>query len=112
MTKEIVETSGRGSSKSTSNEFCAVSGPLYSKDTNVWYCRAEVGDIRRTIFSSIIATIQLMNLEKLFAWSLSPFRVTCTLTGAVCYFSGINGKTDDDLTATKGFTPNHRTLAL
>ena len=112
VSKEIVEPSGRCSAKSTSNEVCAVSVMMQSKYNNVWYCRAEVGDIRSTIFSSLIATIQVMNLEKFFAWSLSPFRVTCTLTGAVCYFSGINGKTDDDLTATKGFTPNHRTLAL
>lgn len=110
--KEIVEPSGRNSGKSTSNEILAVTLMMQSKYNNVWYCRAEVGDIRSTIFSSLIATIQLMGAEKYFEWSLSPFRVTCTLTGAKCYFSGINGKTDDDLTATKGFTPEHRTLAL
>lgn len=110
--KEIVEPSGRNSGKSTSNEILAVALMMQSKYNNVWYCRAEVGDIRSTIFSSLIATIQLMGAEKYFEWSLSPFRVTCTLTGAKCYFSGINGKTDDDLTATKGFTPEHRTLAL
>lgn len=110
--KEIVEPSGRNSGKSTSNEILAVTLMMQSKYNNVWYCRAEVGDIRSTIFSSLIATIQLMGKEKYFEWSLSPFRVTCLLTGAKCYFSGINGKTDDDLTATKGFTPEHRTLAL
>lgn len=110
--KEIVEPSGRNSGKSTSNEILAVTLMMQSKYNNVWYCRAEVGDIRSTIFSSLIETIQLMGEEKYFEWSLSPSRVTCTLTGAKCYFSGINGKTDDDLTATKGFTPEHRTLAL
>lgn len=110
--KEIVEPSGRNSGKSTSNEILAVTLMMQSVYNNVWYCRAEVGDIRSTIFSSLISTIQLMGLERFFIWSLSPFRVTCSLTGAICYFSGINGKTDDDLTATKGFTPNHRTLAL
>lgn len=109
---EIVEQSGRNSGKSTNNEVLAISLMLQSKYNNVWYCRAESGDIRSTIYSSLISTIQLMNVEKLFEWSLSPLQVTCLATGAICYFSGINGKTDDDVTATKGFTPQYKTLAL
>ena len=109
---EIVEQSGRNSGKSTNNEVLAISLMLQSKYNNVWYCRAESGDIRSTIYSSLISTIQLMNVEKLFEWSLSPLKVTCLATGAICYFSGINGKTDDDVTATKGFTPQYKTLAL
>lgn len=109
---EIVEQSGRNSGKSTNNEVLAISLMLQSKYNNVWYCRAESGDIRSTIYSSLISTIQLMGVEKLFEWSLSPLKVTCLATGAICYFSGINGKTDDDVTATKGFTPQYKTLAL
>lgn len=102
---EIVEPSGRCSAKTTSNEILAVTLMKQSRFNNVWYCRAEQGDIRSTIFSSMISTIQLLGLEKEFRWSLSPFQITCIKTGAICYFSGINGKTDDDVTAVKGFTP-------
>lgn len=109
---EIVEPSGRCSAKSTSNEVMAVSLMLQSKYNNGWYCRAEKGDLRSTVFSSMISTIQMMGLEKFFTWSLSPFRIRCTRTGATCYFDGINGKTDDDVTATKGFTPQYKTLAF
>lgn len=109
---EVVEPSGRCSAKTTSNEILAVMLMCSGRRNNIWYCRAEKGDIRETVFSSLIVTIQLMGLEKFFTWSLSPFTVTCSLTGARCYFSGINGKTDDDMTATKGFTPQGGTLAL
>lgn len=109
---EIVEPSGRCSAKTTSNEVAAISLMLQSRKNNIWYCRAETGDIRSTIFSSMISTAQLMGVDKYFTWSLSPIEITCKLTGAKCYFSGINGKTDDDLTATKGFTPITKTLAM
>lgn len=109
---EIVESSGRCSAKSTSNEICAIQAMLRSKYNNIWYCRAESGDIRQTVFSSTISTIQLMGVEKAFTWSLSPLLVKCKSTGATCYFSGINGKTDDDVTATKGFTPQFKTLYM
>lgn len=109
---EVVEPSGRSSAKSTSNEIVAVTLMCQSKQNNIWYCRAESGDLRTTVFSSMISTIQLMGLEKAFSWSLSPIQIKCTKTGAICYFSGINGKTDDDVTATKGFTPQFKTLAM
>lgn len=109
---EIVEPSGRCSGKTTSNEILAVMLMCAARENNIWYCRAERGDIRETIYSSLIVTIQLMGLDPFFKWSLSPLGVMCTLTGARCYFSGINGKTDDDVTATKGFTPQGGTLAL
>lgn len=109
---EIVEPSGRCSAKTTSNEILAINLMLQSRRNNIWYCRAEKGDIRETVFSSMINTVQLMGLDRHFVWSLSPFLITCTLTGAKCYFSGINGKTDDDMTATKGFTPQGNSLAL
>lgn len=109
---EIVEPSGRSSAKSTSNEIVAITLMCQSKYNNIWYCRAESGDIRSTVYSSMISTIQLMGLDKQFRWSLSPLQIKCLKTGAICYFSGINGKTDDDVTATKGFTPQYKTLAM
>lgn len=110
--REIVEGSGRCTGKSTSNEIAAIMLMTQSKYNNIWYCRAESGDIRDTVYSSLVSTIQLMGLDRYFAWSLSPMRVKCKVTGAMCYFSGINGKTDDDMTATKGFTPQYKTLAM
>lgn len=109
---EVVEPSGRCTAKSTSNEIVAISLMTQSKYNNIWYCRAEKGDVRSTIFSSMISTIQLMNLDKYFEWSLSPLEIVSLTTGAKCYFSGINGKTDDDVTATKGFTPQFKMLAM
>lgn len=111
-TKEIVEGSGRCTSKTTSNDIAAITTMLGDARNNVWYCRAERSDIRDTIFSSMMSTAQLMDVDKYFTWTLSPLRCTCKLTGAVCYFDSINGKTDDDMTATKGFTPQYKTLAL
>ena len=109
---EIVEGSGRCSAKSTSNEIAAISLMLQSRKNNIWYCRAEKGDIRNTIFSSMISTAEMMGVSSVFRLSLSPLQMVCTVTGATCYFDGINGKTDDDMTATKGFTPNGKTLAM
>lgn len=110
--KEVVEPSGRCTAKSTSNEIAAIALMLKSRYNNIWYCRAESGDIRSTIYSSMISTIQLMEVDKLFTWTLSPMQIRCKTTGATCYFSGINGKTDDDVTATKGFTPQYKTLGM
>lgn len=109
---EIVEASGRCTAKTTSNEILAVMLMMKARRNNVWYCRAEKNDIRETVFSSMMSTIQLMDLERFFKYSVSPFRIVCRTTGAICYFSGINGKTDDDVTATKGFTPAMKSLAL
>ncbi|MDE7330300.1 MAG: phage terminase large subunit [Clostridia bacterium] len=109
---EIVEPSGRCSAKTTSNEIYAVSLMAQSKYNNVWYCRAEKNDIGTTIFASMVATIQRMGLENIFTWTTSPYKIWCTKTGAICYFSGINGKTDEDVTAVKGFTPQYNSLAL
>lgn len=109
---EVVEPSGRTSAKTTSNEIYAISLMLKSKYNNIWYCRAEKTDIGSTIFSSMVSTIQTMGVDSLFEFKLSPYKIICKATGAICYFDGINGKTDDDLTATKGFSPQFKTLAL
>lgn len=109
---EIVESSGRCSAKTTSNDIAAVTLMMQSKYNNIWYCRAEYSDIRETVFSSLISTIQMMGVDRYFTWGLSPYSVTCLATGAKCYFWAINGKTDDDVTATKGFSPNYTSLAM
>lgn len=108
---EIVASSGRSSGKNTNVEIYAIREMMKSKYNNVWYCRAEYSDIGDKCFSSMISTIQLMGLENAFSWKVSPYRITCEVSGAKCYFDGINGRTDDDLTATKGFTPQFKTLA-
>ncbi len=110
--RKIVEESGRSSGKSTTNETVAVGLMMKSRKNNIWYCRAEKGDVRTSIFSSFLATVQAMGVEQYFSYKLNPFEVTCTLNGSVCYFGGINGKTKDDLNTTKGFVPQGRNLAM
>lgn len=109
--RKIVEVSGRSAGKSTSNESVAVSLALQSKYNNILMMRAEQRDLR-DIFNSTLATIQSLNLDDRFESKTSPFEIRCLKTGAIIYFRGINGKTVDDLTATKGFTPKFRTLAM
>ncbi len=109
---KIVECSGRSSGKTTTNETVAMCRMLESRSNNIWYCRAEKSDIRNTIFSSFMSTIQAVGAERLFKFSLSPLEITCIPTGAKCYFSSVNGKTLDDINATKGFTPQDKSLAM
>lgn len=109
--RKIVEVSGRSAGKSTSNESVAVSLALKSKYNNILMMRAEQRDLR-DIFNSTLATIQSLDLDDRFESKTSPFEIRCKKTGAIIYFRGINGKTADDLTATKGFTPKFRTLAM
>lgn len=110
--RKIIEESGRTAGKSTTNEGVAISLMMNDRRNNIWYCRAEKGDIRPTIFNSFWATIQSLELEKVFECKLNPMEITCRVTGAKCYFGGINGKTKDDLNATKGFVPQERSLAM
>lgn len=110
--RKIIEESGRTAGKSTTNETVAVGLMMAHRSNNIWYCRAEKGDIRTSIFSSFLATVQALGVERYFDFKLNPFEATCTITGAKCYFGGINGKTKDDLNATKGFVPQDRSLAM
>lgn len=110
--RKVVEESGRSSGKSTTNETVGIGLMLTARENNVWYCRAEKGDVRPSIFNSFYSTVQAMGVERFFECKLSPMEITCTLTGAKCYFSGINGKTRDDLNTTKGFVPQGKTLAM
>lgn len=110
--RKVVEESGRTTGKSTTNETVAIKLALESEHNNTLYMRAEQRDLR-DIFNSTLATIQSLELDNLFDSSVSPFRIWCKRTGATIYFRGINGKTADDLTATKGFVPlPNRTLAM
>lgn len=111
-TEEIVEPSGRSTGKTTHNEIAAVRYMLESKKNNIWYCRAETGDIENTIYASMLNTIEMMGFEKDFDSKKKPFKITCLKTGAVCYFTGINGKVESDVTSTKGFTPRGGTLKM
>lgn len=108
--RKVVEDSGRTAGKSTTNENLAVKLALESRRNNIMYMRAEGRDLA-DVFNSTVATIQALEAEDLFEFRRSPFRITCK-TGATIYFRAINGKTKDDLTATKGFVPQGRTLAL
>lgn len=109
--RKIVEVSGRSTGKSTTNETLAVALALQSKYNNTLYMRAEQRDLR-DVFNSTMSTIQSLGVEKYFDSLTSPFKIWCKKTGARIEFRGINGKTAADLTATKGYTPPHKTLAL
>lgn len=108
--RAVVEDSGRTTGKSTTNENLAVKLALENGQNNTLYMRAEGRDLA-DIYNSTVATIQSLEAEDLFDFRLSPYRITCR-TGATIYFRAVNGKTKDDLTATKGFVPQGRTLAL
>lgn len=110
--RKIIEESGRTAGKSTTNEGVAVALMMNGRKNNIWYCRAEKGDVRPSIFNSFWATVQSLGIERLFECKLNPMEITCKLTGAKCYFGGINGKTKDDLNTTKGFVPQDRSLAM
>jgi PBSX family phage terminase large subunit len=110
--RKIVEVSGRSSGKSTTNETVAAGLMLRHRSNNIWYCRAEKGDVRPTIYNSFLSTLQFMGIDHLFRTSLSPMEITCLVTGAKCYFGGINGKVANDLNTTKGFTPQDKSLAM
>lgn len=108
---KIVMDSGRSSGKTTTVEEAAVLAMLSSAENNIMYCRAERNDLKKN-HGSLWATIQQMGVEQWFKMTTSPFRIWCTRTGATCYFEGVNGKTDDDLNATKGFVPQRRSLQM
>lgn len=110
--RKIIEESGRSSGKSTTNETVAAGLMLQSRLNNIWYCRAEKGDVRPTIYNSFLSTLQYLGIDHLFKTSLSPMEITCLVTGAKCYFGGINGKVANDLNTTKGFTPQDKSLAM
>lgn len=110
--RKVIEESGRTAGKSTTNETVAASLMMASRKNNIWYCRAEKSDLRNSVYSSFMATVQSMGIERYFHFKINPMEATCTLTGAKCYFGAINGKTRDDLNATKGFVPNDRSLAM
>lgn len=107
--RKIIEDSGRTSGKTTTTEEAMVLSVIQSKYNNCWYCRASREDLRK-IYESTIATIQSLGLEDEFIkFRSSPFEITAKSGGKI-YFSGINGITESDVNATKGFVPQYRTL--
>lgn len=110
--RKIVEPSGRSSGKTTTNETVMIVKMLQSRNNNVLYCRAESNDIRRSIYTSFLATANMLGVEKYFRATINPLEITCTKTGAKCYFRAVNGKTAEDLNATKGFSPDNPHLAV
>lgn len=110
--RKVVEPSGRSSGKTTTNETYMITKMLQSPRNNCWYCRAEKNDIRSSIFSSFIGTATMMGVDQYFKTSLNPAEIVCTRTGARCYFGAVNGKTIDDLNATKGFSPWNKHIAV
>lgn len=109
--RKIIMPSGRTSGKTTTVEIAAVLFCISNRRNNIWYCRAEKNDLRK-IYESIIATIQAMGQEDKFSkFRQSPFEITAK-SGAKIYFSGINGLTESDLNATKGFVPAKRSLKM
>lgn len=109
--RTIIMDSGRSSGKTTTVEEAAVFYATQSKYNNIWFCRAEQGDLRKKTFGSLWATIQAMGAEDYFSYSLSPLEIRCS-SGAKIYFSGINGQVEDDVNATKGFVPQFRSLKM
>ncbi len=71
--RKIIEESGRTAGKSTTNETVAVGLMMAHRSNNIWYCRAEKGDIRTSIFSSFLATVQALGVERYFDFKLNPF---------------------------------------
>lgn len=103
--KIIIAETGRSAGKSTTISEIAVLLMMQNKQNNIVCARAEKADLRNSVFSGIIKAAQMLGLENEFSISLSPLEITCKRSGAKCYFLGINGKTVDDLTTTKGFEP-------
>lgn len=105
--RTIVQASGRSSGKTTTTETAVILNMLKNGNQDIWYCRAERNDIRGSIFTSLWKNICKLGVEKYFyPPKTSPFEIKCR-SGSVCQFLGINGKTKDDTTATKGFEPLH-----
>lgn len=103
--KIVIAETGRSAGKSTTISEIAVLLMMQNRENNIVCARAEKGDLRNSVFSGILKAIQMLGLENEFSVSLSLLNITCKRTGAMCYFLGINGKTADDLAATKGFEP-------
>lgn len=110
--RKIVEESGRTSGKSTTNEEVAVGLTMLDRTNNILYSRAETGDLRSKIFPSMYSTIQQMGLANEFSFKMNPLEITNRRTGAKIYFIAVNGKTIDDVNATKGFVPQDKSLAM
>lgn len=102
---EYILRSGRSSGKTTTVEMLGVELMMQAPQNNIVYARAEKSDVIRKNYSSFLSTINKMGLGCFFTARQNPPEVTCTLTGATCFFISINGDNADDTTKTKGFNP-------
>lgn len=105
--EEYILESGRVSGKTQHNAIACIHD-LISGVGDIWYCRSEDGDIRGSIFTSCLSTINSMGLtysnkESLgdFKVSYSPFEIICNSTGNRIQFFAIN----KDINRTKGKEP-------
>ena len=105
--KTYVGKSGRSTGKTTNTEF--VIGKFISEGAgDIWYCRSEDGDIGKSIFSSMQATLRIMGFtlsrkdnKADFRVCGSPYQITHNRTGNVIQFFPLN----KDINRTKGFYP-------
>lgn len=103
---ELILTSGRVSGKTQHSEIAIVK-ELRDGFGDVWYVRSEDGDIRGSIFTSLLGTIAKMGYSYSnkgnpdFKVSYSPFEITCTKNGNKVQFFAIN----KDINRTKGKMP-------
>lgn len=104
--KTYIGKSGRSTGKTTNTEF--VIGKMITEgDGDIWYCRSEEGDIGKSIFSSMVATLRIMgftlskNKRSDFRVCQSPYQITHNRTGNVIQFFPLN----KDINRTKGFYP-------
>lgn len=103
---EIISSSGRVSGKTQHSEIAAVAD-VKDGFGDVWYVRSEEGDIRGSIFTSMLSTISKMGYSYSnkagadFKVSYSPFEITCNSNGNKIQFFAIN----KDINRTKGKVP-------
>lgn len=103
---EYILSSGRVSGKTQHDEIAIVCDML-NGDGDIWYTRSEDGDIRGSVFSSLLATIVKMGYTYSnrsgadFKVSYSPFEITCNCNGNKVQFFAIN----KDINRTKGKVP-------
>lgn len=100
---EYILESGRVSGKTSHDDIAAVND-IVTGVGDVWITRSEDGDIRNTVFASILVTITNMGFSYSnkattdFKVSYSPFEVTYNANGNKIQFFGIN----KDINRTKG----------
>lgn len=105
--KKYLLYSGRSSGKTYADEEATALDLVQGGRGDVWYTRAELGDIRNSIFTSMQQTLHRMGMTvsdgpgALWRAKLSPFELICNKNGNRIQFFAIN----KDINRSKGFTP-------